>query len=119
MDAESSKIFSGCKLCGCFNPKWSLPTNNYIINYDGDETFKCSEKGYMLGYHAYLTTDGNIDKFNILVDGESTKIQFINTNLTTEDGKIYSIDGQRINTYKRGINIIRKNDGTNKKLLIR
>lgn len=71
---------------------------------------------------AYNTTEQWMD-FGIIValtdsDPTPTGIKGINNDVMTGE-RYYSIDGKRIATPQRGLNIIRMNDGTTKKIVIK
>ena len=55
---------------------------------------------------------------DVVIGGEATGIAELSTSEKIAD-KIYSVGGQLVNTLKKGINIIRNNDGTTKKVLVK
>ncbi len=53
-----------------------------------------------------------------LIDQQSSSIESVKR-IPTGKSQIYSVDGRKLNNTQRGINIIRKDDGSSTKQLIR
>ncbi len=73
--------------------------------------------------NAYQSTLGWSDFWDIVeletMPSGYTAIEDIATNAQTEAREIYTINGQRLNSPQRGINILRYVDGTSKKIIVK
>ena len=65
-----------------------------------------------------VTVDNSHETFYGEFDTQTTGIKEVNSNVT-RTVQYYSIDGKRISTPQRGLNIIRTSDGTTKKIIVK
>ena len=72
-------------------------------------------KGTIESYRNALAPMG--DKYTIIEDDKTTAIQGVQT--SNQEESYYSLDGRRLNSPKKGLNIIRMSDGTTKKVLVK
>lgn len=102
--ADDVITFNGtfCKLA---DP--GVPVGSYVIN---NNVFYVVEDGYpvsMNGFRAYLTPVAGGEVKGISYDfDDATAIKTLTPTLSTGDGAIYNVNGQRIQTLQRGINIV-------------
>jgi len=90
-----------CTLNGSFN----------VSNYEDFDLIKIVDKTYLVFKdYSYNTW--------YLIDQQSSSIESVKR-IPTGKSQIYSVDGRKLNNTQRGINIIRKDDGSSTKQLIR
>ena len=65
-----------------------------------------------------VTVENSSESFSGEFNTETTGIMEVNSNVT-RTVQYYSIDGKRISTPQRGLNIIRTSDGTTKKIIVK
>ena len=64
---------------------------------------------------AYLASSWN--KYNIV--GDDTKAGIVESSVVNEIVEVYTLDGQRIDNLRGGINIVRMSDGATKKVYVK
>jgi len=93
-------------------------THNYVFNYEGtDEVYV---RAYLCGgnskagfYDIYIANEGEKSKERLSGIAEQKQ------DIKAVPAGIYSLNGTRLNTVRRGFNIIRNSDGTTKKVLVK
>ena len=95
----------------------TITSNNnktYELDFDGTSIFP-------IDIHLTYTIDGNnydsIVKYNSQFEDVTAISNIVNGESTTD--RIYSIDGKRLTTPIKGINILKMSDGTTKKVLVK
>lgn len=100
-----------------------VPAGSYVLAVKPGET---DAKFYVVGdagaklpaYRAYLTvTDSEVKAFTI-GRGDATGISAIEA-LQNGDAEIYTINGTRVNTLQKGVNIIKMSNGKTQKVLVK
>lgn len=90
----------------------------FTINTDVNKEEHINEL-IKIGNKTYITTFSNDDYETwYLIDQQSSSIESVKR-IPTGKSQIYSVDGRKLNNTQRGINIIRKDDGSSTKQLIR
>ena len=90
-----------CTLNGSYN----------VSNFEDFELIKIADKTYLVFKDYFYNTW-------YLIDQQSSSIESVKR-IPTGKSQIYSVDGRKLNNTQRGINIIRKDDGSSTKQLIR
>ena len=83
----------------------------FISPSDELRLYKIEDKTYLVFHDEYFNTWYRIDQ-------QSSSIESVKR-IPTGKSQIYSVDGRKLNNTQRGINIIRKDDGSSTKQLIR
>jgi len=105
---------------------WDLLSNNggFVLRETGTD-YNCINQlgggGGPLGFwydRGSLTDDGStfrVEEAMDVVDG----IESLTPALSKGEGEIYDLNGRKLSSPQKGINIIRMSDGTSRKVLIR
>lgn len=102
----------------------AIKTGYKVVNEDGATLFTISDRnlGYphivKLGNKTYMVSYAGDNTTWYLIDQQSSSIESVKR-IPTGKSQIYSVDGRKLNNTQRGINIIRKDDGSSTKQLIR
>ena len=100
-----------------------VPAGSYVLAVKPGET---DAKFYVVGdagaklpaYRAYLTVANSEVKAFTIGRGDATGISAIEA-LQNGDAEIYTINGTRVNTLQKGINIVKMSNGKTHKVLVK
>lgn len=100
-----------------------VPARSYVLAVKPGET---DAKFYVVGdagaklpaYRAYLTVANSEVKAFTIGRGDATGISAIEA-LQNGDAEIYTINGTRVNTLQKGVNIIKMSNGKTQKVLVK
>ena len=109
-----------------FTPNNYLEINSYIEQPTADTGDSFSTDIYMNAQlyipigtkEKYKSTEG-WKEFVFIEEGMPSGISGVSTSATAAEKERYNLDGKRLSEPQRGINIIRKSDGTTKKVVIK
>jgi len=104
----------------------TIQTGYKVVNEDGATLFTISDRDRNLDYpiieklgnKTYMVSYAYDHTTWYLIDQQSSSIESVKR-IPTGKSQIYSVDGRKLNNTQRGINIIRKDDGSSTKQLIR
>ena len=87
--------------------------NNFYQAVDNTNTLKAF-RGYF-----EVTASAGANKLAFVIDGEETAINGVEADSDATIVAIYSLDGRRIESMQRGVNIVKLSDGKTKKVIVK
>ena len=114
--------FTNGKLVGVYSPT-TAPMNSYVLQNhssgDGVAFYRVNETQPTVNpFRAYLSASvGEAKAIFVSFDDDATGISAEKNSIGVED--IYSVDGLRLQTPQKGVNIVKMKDGSVKKLIIK
>lgn len=107
-------------LHGAYNDNTTMPKGSYgLQKNDGVVAFyKLAKDLTCAKYKAYLTLpETEVKVLNIVLDNETTTIS--STDAVVKPMAIYSANGVKLNAMQKGLNIVKMNDGSIKKVMVK
>ena len=111
-------------LTGSFAESTDVPVGNYVL-----QTLDNGQKFYRVGdetdtvkmpaYRAYLTIDNPAGVKAFSFGGETTGINGVETLTDGAVESIYTINGTRVNSLQKGLNIVKMSNGKTQKVLVK
>jgi hypothetical protein len=101
----------------------TVPANSYVLQTeDGVQQFRTvvTETGITMPYRAYLTVpaeSAGVKAFSF--GGETTGINGVETLTDGAVESIYTINGTRVNSLQKGLNIVKMSNGKTLKVLVK
>ncbi len=102
----------------------TIITGYKVVNEDGATLFTINDRNLnypyinKLGNKTYMVSYADDHTTWYLIDQQSSSIESVKR-IPTGKSQIYSVDGRKLNSTQRGINIIRRDDGSVTKQLIK
>jgi hypothetical protein len=90
-----------------------MNNNNFYQAVDNTNTLKAF-RGYF-----EATASAGANKLAFVIDGEETAINGVEADSDAMIVAIYSLDGRRIESMQRGVNIVKLSDGKTKKVIVK
>jgi hypothetical protein len=90
-----------------------MNNNNFYQAVDNTNTLKAF-RGYF-----EATASAGANKLAFVIDGEETAINGVEADSDATIVAIYSLDGRRIESMQRGVNIVKLSDGKTKKVIVK
>lgn len=90
-----------------------LNNNTFYQAADATNTLKA--------FRGYFTVAGaaNVNALQFIIDGEETAIEGVNAETTEEIVAIYSLDGRRVESLVKGVNIVKLSNGKTRKVIVK
>ena len=109
--------FSGCTGLSSVYVSWQSPISAKNT-FDGVDKGKCTLYVPQGTYQNYLIADEWGD-FGKIVEYDATSINNVSTSAETKEVSRYSMDGQLLSAPTKGVNIVKYNDGSVKKVTVK
>ena len=103
-----------------FTPNFTGIVDNYGVQ--GDKVRPAGEGAFLNGMRAYLTYNGTEENeagVRINFGGEATGIEAIDALTSGTVEAIYTINGTRVNSLQKGLNIVKMSNGKTQKVLVK
>lgn len=118
--AENASVTSGSiTLTGTYT-SMSIQPDTYYVLHSGSIVKTSNAAGYKLTpmrWYASTTNGANIKLRVIGEDGETTEI--VDATMDSDMNAVYSANGVRQQSLRKGVNIVRMSDGTTKKIMVK
>ena len=90
-----------------------LNNNTFYQAADATNTLKA--------FRGYFTVDESaaVNGLQFIIDGEETAIEGVNAETTEEIVAIYSLDGRRVESLVKGVNIVKLSNGKTRKVIVK
>lgn len=106
-----------------FQPSYTVgtvPVGAYFLN---NNTFyqAANDKNTLKAFRGYFTVDESapVNGLQFIIDGEVTAIEGVNAETTEEIVAIYSLDGRRVESLVKGVNIVKLSNGKTRKVIVK
>ena len=106
-----------------FQPSYTVgtvPVGAYFLN---NNTFyqAANDKNTLKAFRGYFTVDESapVNGLKFIIDGEETAIEGVNAETTEEIVAIYSLDGRRVESLVKGVNIVKLSNGKTRKVIVK
>ena len=114
MDGSGLVTFKGNYISG------NVPTDAFFIS--GNKFYQATDETNTIkafrGYFVSEATAG-VNALSFIIDGEETAIDGVAAEPKADIVAIYSLDGRRIESLQRGVNIVKLSNGKTKKLIVK
>lgn len=118
--ADNASVTSGSiTLTGTYT-SMSIQPDTYYVLHSGSIVKTSNASGYKLApmrWYASTTNGANIKLRVIGEDGETTEI--VDATMDSDVNAVYSANGVRQQSLRKGVNIVRMSDGTTKKIMVK
>jgi hypothetical protein len=98
----------------------TVPAGSYVLQTeDGVQQFRTveTETGITMPYRAYLTVPSNVKSF--FFNDEATGIEAIDAITSGNVEAIYTVNGAKVNSLQKGMNIVKLSNGKVQKVLVK
>ena len=120
-------VYTADGLIGSFAESTVVPAGNYVLQtldngqkfYRVGEVVEETDKVKMPAYRAYLTIDNPAGVKAFSFGGETTGINGVETLTDGAVESIYTINGTRVNSLQKGLNIVKMSNGKTQKVLVK
>lgn len=106
-----------------FQPSYTVgtvPVGAFFLN---NNTFyqAANDKNTLKAFRGYFTVDESapVNGLQFIIDGEVTAIEGVNAETTEEIVAIYSLDGRRVESLVKGVNIVKLSNGKTRKVIVK
>lgn len=106
-----------------FTPTYTpgtVPKGSFFLN---NNTFyqAANDKNTLKAFRGYFTVDESapVNGLQFIIDGEVTAIEGVNAETTEEIVAIYSLDGRRVESLVKGVNIVKLSNGKTRKVIVK
>ena len=106
-----------------FQPSYTVgtvPVGAFFLN---NNTFyqAANDKNTLKAFRGYFTVDESapVNGLQFIIDGEVTAIEGVNAETTEDIVAIYSLDGRRVESLVKGVNIVKLSNGKTRKVIVK
>ena len=106
-----------------FQPNYTVGTVPVGAFFLSNNTFyqAADDKNTLKAFRGYFTVDesADVNGLKFVIDGEETAIEGVNVETTEEIVAIYSLDGRRVESFVKGVNIVKLSNGKTHKVIVK